>query len=744
MGVMIQTAILVTAILVVRKLAGEKLHAYIRYGLWLIVVLRLLIPVNFMDSPFSLLCVADAVAERCMMVVGGDGRFNENLIGNGSDLLCENMQSAQKPGEYFGNNTALTKQVNSGEPDTVLEKKQSEANSALPQMSQPAAMLRLSAQNARVNPSDIVKRITRYFNIVWIVGSLTLGGFFCTAYVRFRKQLYQTRKRCQAGAFKIPVYQVENLESPCLVGVLHPAVYIGSEIEPGTDHFRYAVTHEQVHYLHKDHIWAFVRVVSVVVYWFHPFVWIAAAASVRDGEIACDYGTVQRLGDRERLAYGEMLLRLSCACKSRKLYSCGTMLRPGSSEMKERILRLAGGNSSKIGTGVLALSVMLVLAGCAFTGVSAQSAQDETIIQNTYGTHSSGVSAQPVRDELADGTMQSAEHEGALSDDLPEPRQLTAAPAAVSGDTQLGADGPWLDYAGEGIVILHDYFGLLVCDIQTGKILHSLDLAAIGCNMTQGDDACQVLVSADGKTVWMHPRKQRDMFRYEIENDKLYQVSIVKTFELDLEGEDLFDRYLVTEQPHDGWCSNYLFEDNNTYIFLYIPSGSDLILRNLTCLWGNDAYALWTEEEVEFPLRYDGVVEPVQIKYDVPCSYTRISDVFGSRVHPVTKEVRVHEGIDFAAEEGTKIKAAADGIVYAEGYSSEYGNYVVVLHRNGEMTYYCHCQAVLVAKNDEVGQGDTIATVGSTGKSTGAHLHFALSRDGVFVDPAECMNIDGL
>lgn len=169
-----------------------------------------------------------------------------------------------------------------------------------------------------------------------------------------------------------------------------------------------------------------------------------------------------------------------------------------------------------------------------------------------------------------------------------------------------------------------------------------------------------------------------------------------------------------------------------------------MILRNLTCLWGNDAFALWAEEEAGFPLRYDGVVEPVQIKYDVPCSYTRISDVFGSRVHPVTKEVMVHEGIDFAAEKGTKIKAAADGIVYAEGYSSEYGNYVVVLHRNGEMTYYCHCQAVLVAKNDEVGQGDMIATVGSTGRSTGAHLHFALSRDGVFVDPAECMDIDGL
>ena len=99
----------------------------------------------------------------------------------------------------------------------------------------------------------------------------------------------------------------------------------------------------------------------------------------------------------------------------------------------------------------------------------------------------------------------------------------------------------------------------------------------------------------------------------------------------------------------------------------------------------------------------------------------------------------MHDGIDYAAEEGTDVVAAANGVVCATGYSTIYGNYVVILHINGEMTYYCHCKEIIARKNAQVRRGEKIATVGSTGQSTGPHLHFALSQYGEFVNPEEHM-----
>ena len=132
-----------------------------------------------------------------------------------------------------------------------------------------------------------------------------------------------------------------------------------------------------------------------------------------------------------------------------------------------------------------------------------------------------------------------------------------------------------------------------------------------------------------------------------------------------------------------------------------------------------------------------GVHYDVEIQYSNPCpSYTRISDTFGVRTNPVTGEQRAHNGIDFAAEKGTDVLAAADGSVYRTGFDSDNGNYVILYHvMSGEYTYYTHCQEILVTEENSVTAGQKIATVGNTGRSTGPHLHFALSRDGEYVEP---------
>lgn len=136
-------------------------------------------------------------------------------------------------------------------------------------------------------------------------------------------------------------------------------------------------------------------------------------------------------------------------------------------------------------------------------------------------------------------------------------------------------------------------------------------------------------------------------------------------------------------------------------------------------------------------INLDGNYNDAEILYTIPLpegSY-RITSSYGKRVHPITGAVLEHNGFDFAAEEGTAIGAAADGWVYETGYHSYCGNYVIICHDNGEVTYYSHCSEILVEDGQSVSRGETIARVGSTGASTGPHLHFAVSYGGEYIEP---------
>ncbi len=115
--------------------------------------------------------------------------------------------------------------------------------------------------------------------------------------------------------------------------------------------------------------------------------------------------------------------------------------------------------------------------------------------------------------------------------------------------------------------------------------------------------------------------------------------------------------------------------------------------------------------------------------------YVRISSPFGWRSDPFTGLSAYHNGIDMAAAEGTPIVAAFDGIVGEASYNGSMGNYIYLEHGDGLRTIYLHASKLYVKKNDVVLKGETIAAVGSTGRSTGPHLHFSVRLNGEYVDP---------
>lgn len=113
----------------------------------------------------------------------------------------------------------------------------------------------------------------------------------------------------------------------------------------------------------------------------------------------------------------------------------------------------------------------------------------------------------------------------------------------------------------------------------------------------------------------------------------------------------------------------------------------------------------------------------------------RISSGFGKRKSPTAGASTYHKGLDIAAPSGTPIVAAAEGKVVTAAYSSSAGNYVMIAHGNSLYTVYMHCSRLAVKEGDNVNAGQVIAYVGSTGISTGAHLHFGVSKNGSYVDP---------
>ena len=115
--------------------------------------------------------------------------------------------------------------------------------------------------------------------------------------------------------------------------------------------------------------------------------------------------------------------------------------------------------------------------------------------------------------------------------------------------------------------------------------------------------------------------------------------------------------------------------------------------------------------------------------------YTRVSDEYGWRTHPILGVQQFHNGIDLASPAGSPIVCAYDGEVVASSYSPTMGNYVMVNHGDDLYTIYMHASAVYVSTGEKVIRGEKIAAVGSTGRSTGNHLHFSVRENGDYVSP---------
>lgn len=174
------------------------------------------------------------------------------------------------------------------------------------------------------------------------------------------------------------------METPCLFGVLRPAIYLTPEAASEPVTLAHSVEHELTHCRHGDHIWALLRCLCLVLHWYNPLVWLAAALSRRDAELACDEATIRRLGEAERAAYGRTLIRISCERRATLLRTTTTM-NCGKRGLRERIALIAKRPKTAAYALVILILAAVAVTGCTFTGAQAGEPDLEGFIAENSG-----------------------------------------------------------------------------------------------------------------------------------------------------------------------------------------------------------------------------------------------------------------------------------------------------------------------------------------------------------------------
>lgn len=162
----------------------------------------------------------------------------------------------------------------------------------------------------------------------------------------------------------------------------------------------------------------------------------------------------------------------------------------------------------------------------------------------------------------------------------------------------------------------------------------------------------------------------------------------------------------------------------------------DANLGALDALAGQRADAMTLMESRLFEQKIKKMMVPTQL----PVLDANLGSVFGWRIDPITGRSALHTGLDFPAETGTPIYSAAGGMVVTQEFHFQYGNMIEIDHGNNLITRYAHASRVLVKKGDLIKRGQKIAEVGTSGRSTGPHLHFEVLVQGVPQDPQKFLN----
>lgn len=333
--ILLTSSALILALLALRQLFRRTVSRRMQYALWLLVLVRLLVPVNV-------------------------GTLAHNVLSAAAPVQAVVEERLDTPVLYVQDGTERR-------PAQLLPGKESQGEPLSPPSD--AAQSAPADEYYTVTPTYRTVTLSEALTYVWYAGMAGVGAWFLFTNLRFARALRKARTPYRVEGCRYPVYLVSALPSPCLFGVLRPAVYLNEKALQSPDALRFVLAHEQTHARHLDPLWSLLRGVCLTVYWFDPLVWLAAVLSREDCELACDEGTLRALGADERAAYGKALLALVPVCdKPQNPLLGATTMTSGKRSLKERITRIAENRQAKAAAVFAVVALAALVCAVSFTG----------------------------------------------------------------------------------------------------------------------------------------------------------------------------------------------------------------------------------------------------------------------------------------------------------------------------------------------------------------------------------------
>jgi len=333
--ILLTSSALILALLALRQLFRRTVSRRMQYALWLLVLVRLLVPVNV-------------------------GTLAHNVLSAAAPVQAVVEERLDTPVLYVQDGTERR-------PAQLLPGKESQGEPLSPPSD--AAQSAPADEYSIVTPTYRTVTLSEALTYVWYAGMAGVGAWFLFTNLRFARALRKARTPYRVEGCRYPVYLVSALPSPCLFGVLRPAVYLNEKALQSPDALRFVLAHEQTHARHLDPLWSLLRGVCLTVYWFDPLVWLAAVLSREDCELACDEGTLRALGADERAAYGKALLALVPVCdKPQNPLLGATTMTSGKRSLKERITRIAENRQAKAAAVFAVVALAALVCAVSFTG----------------------------------------------------------------------------------------------------------------------------------------------------------------------------------------------------------------------------------------------------------------------------------------------------------------------------------------------------------------------------------------
>ena len=515
---------------------------------------------------------------------------------------------------------------------------------------------------------------------VWAVGVAVLVVRGIVGYIKLKRHVAlacKTSDGCYGGAC---------VTAPFTLGILRPRVYLPDDLQ-GTA--RQAVLlHEQTHIRRRDPLTKPLFYAVACLHWFNPLAWLAFYTFERDMEVACDEAAVRGRPLPERNAYCESLLHFAVQGRS-----IPGSLAFGQGSVKERIVHLL--HYRRLGAGALAVCAAVV-------GLSVTACMVRPQVEDAPAT-----AAPPATAETAEPTP------------TPAPTSVPAVAAAALPTLDNAANSP-----------------RFICPVKYKYI------SRFATNGHRGDDLCaaegtEIYAAADGVVLAAQEHYSWGNF-VEIDHGTDADGLRWVTLYAHMKSCAVQVGQTVTAGQVIGYVGSTGNATGNACHFEMQVNGTLVEPRYFTAYGGSDAAELTQEKADEILAEAVRRAASDQVTAADGAALSGV-DLFTLPVAPPPQvsgydPENGHPGIDFAAEEGAEVYAVADGIVTTADYDAEKGNYVVLDHGGGLETEYQHMKSLLVSAGQSVVQGQVLGYVGSTGNSTGPHLHFEARQDGAPAD----------